>query len=125
MVKYNEQALDATFSALADVTRRGILARLALEDLPVTEIAAPYDMSLAAVSKHLSVLAKANLIEQHKEGRVRRCKLSPEGMKQAARWIDFYRRFWNDKFDALDEYLETLSEEARPDNHTRKGEDEC
>lgn len=119
MVKYNEQALDATFSALADGTRRGILARLALEDLPVTEIAAPYDMSLAAVSKHLSVLVKANLIEQHKEGRIRRCKLSPEGMKQAAVWIDFYRQFWDDKFDALAEYLEVISDGEN------KGEDEC
>lgn len=122
MVKYNEQALDATFSALADATRRGILARLALEDLPVSEIAAPYDMSLAAVSKHLSVLARANLIVQHKEGRVRRCHLTPEGLRQAAAWVDHYRQFWSDKLDALEELMEAISKQPEKSN---KGEQEC
>lgn len=122
MVKYSEQALDATFSALADATRRGILARLALEDLPVTEIARPYDMSLAAVSKHLSVLAKANLIVQHKEGRVRRCRLSVEGLRQAARWVEYYRPFWDDKLAALEEFIEEQQNRTDPENQANKGE---
>ena len=125
MVKYNEQALNAIFSALADGTRRGILARLALEDLPVTEIAAPYDMSLAAVSKHLTVLAKANLIVQHKEGRIRRCKLTPEGMRQAAEWVDYYRQFWNSKLDALEGFIDSFSDQSESKNHASKGEEEC
>ncbi|MBZ0216904.1 MAG: metalloregulator ArsR/SmtB family transcription factor [Fimbriimonadaceae bacterium] len=111
MVEYQEQALDATFSALADPTRRAILARLATGDMTVGELAAPFDMSLAAVSKHLRVLAKAELVSQHKEGRARRCRLEPQAMKAAARWIEFYKQFWNEKFDSLERYVQDLDDE--------------
>lgn len=106
MVEYQERVLDTTFSALADPTRRAILARLATSAMTVTELAEPFDMSLAAVSKHLSVLARAELISQHKEGRIRRCRLQPEAMKAAARWVDFYKQFWDEKLSSLDEFVQ-------------------
>jgi DNA-binding transcriptional ArsR family regulator len=105
MVKHSTATLDATFGALSDATRRGILAQLALGETSVSDLAAPYDMSLPAVSKHLRVLAEAGLIQRHKDGRVHRCRLAPEPMKGAAEWIAYYRRFWERQFDALDQYL--------------------
>jgi DNA-binding transcriptional ArsR family regulator len=113
MVNYSTAALDLTFSALSDATRRGILARLAKGESSVTELAAPYDISLPAVSKHLHVLARAGLIEQEKDGRVRRCRLVAEPMKDAAEWITRYRRFWEEQFDALARYLEESQEEEK------------
>jgi DNA-binding transcriptional ArsR family regulator len=113
MVNYSSAPLDLTFSALADPTRRGILARLARGESSVTELAAPYNISLPAVSKHLHVLARAGLIEQEKDGRVRRCRLVAEPMKDAAAWITRYRRFWEEQFDALARYLEESQEEEK------------
>jgi DNA-binding transcriptional ArsR family regulator len=105
MVKHSNPSLDATFGALSDATRRGILAQLALGETSVSELAAPYDMSLPAVSKHLRVLEEAGLVVRHKDGRVHRCRLAPEPMKGAAEWIAYYRQFWERQFDALDRYL--------------------
>lgn len=105
MVK-RKPKLDATFAALADPTRRAILARLARGDSSVCELAKPFDMSLPAVSKHLRVLERAGLLAQDREGRVRRCRLRAEPMRAAARWIDRYRKFWSDQLDALAEYVE-------------------
>jgi DNA-binding transcriptional ArsR family regulator len=98
-------ALDRTFGALSDATRRGILARLALGESSVSELAAPYEMSLPAVSKHLRVLENAGLVTRHKDGRVHRCRLIAEPMKDAADWIERYRMFWEEQFDALERYL--------------------
>lgn len=98
-------ALDATFGALSDATRRGILARLARGESSVSELAEPYEMSLPAVSKHLKVLEGAGLVVRHKDGRVRRCRLIAEPMKGAAEWIERYRVFWEEQFDALERYL--------------------
>jgi DNA-binding transcriptional ArsR family regulator len=98
-------ALDATFGALSDATRRGILARLAVGESSVSELAAPYEMSLPAVSKHLRVLECAGLVVRHKDGRVHRCRLIAEPMKDAAEWIERYRMFWEEQFDALERYL--------------------
>jgi len=105
MVKHSIGTLDATFGALSDATRRGILAQLALGETSVSDLAAPYDMSLPAVSKHLRVLEGAGLIQRHKDGRVHRCRLAPEPMKGAAEWIASYRQFWERQFDALERYL--------------------
>lgn len=99
-------ALDATFAALADATRRGILARLALGESSVSELARPLDMSLPAVLKHLGRLEEAGLLEATKDGRVRRCRLRPAPLREAGAWIDRYRRFWEERFDALDRYLQ-------------------
>jgi DNA-binding transcriptional ArsR family regulator len=98
-------ALSQTFSALADPTRRAILARLADGDATVGELAEPFDMSLPAVSRHLKVLTAAGLIERSTEAQWRRCALRGEGLRAAADWIEFYRRFWEDSFDRLDAFL--------------------
>ncbi len=108
--------LSSTFSALADPTRRAILARLALGETSVNEIAKPFDMSLPAVSKHLKVLEGAGLISRGRDAQWRPCKLDAAPLKEAAGWIDFYRKFWEASFDRLDAYLERLqSAEAAPD----------
>ena len=106
MVKHSESHLDATFGALSDATRRAILARLADGEASVSELAAPYRMSLPAVSKHLRVLEGARLIVRRKQGRVYRCRLAAQPMRSAAEWMARYRRFWETQFDALSAYLE-------------------
>jgi DNA-binding transcriptional ArsR family regulator len=106
VVKYSELDLDATFGALSDATRRGILARLAQGEASVSDLAAPYDISLPAVSKHLRVLERAKLVARRKDGRVNRCRLVAEPMKDAAKWIERYRQFWEQQFEALARFLE-------------------
>ena len=109
--------LSATFSALADPTRRAILARLALGETSVSELASPFDISLPAVSRHLKVLEHAGLIERGREAQWRPCKLKAEPLKEAAGWIEDYRRFWEDRFDRLDAYLKVL--QAKEKKHGR------
>ena len=104
-------SISSTFSALADPTRRAILARLALGETSVTELAAPFEMSMPAVSKHLRVLEKAGLIERGREAQFRPCKLKPEPLQQAWGWIGEYRKFWEESFDRLDAYLQKLQAE--------------
>lgn len=106
MVNYTDEALDAVFSALADPTRRAILGRLAAGELTVGELAEPFDMSLPAVSKHLRVLERAGLLVQEKDGRIRRCRLDAEPLKEAAEWIGHYRQFWEEQFDQLSAFLD-------------------
>ena len=108
MVKCSPRLLSRTFAALADPTRRRILEHLARGDRCVTDLARPYAMSLPAVSKHLRVLESAGLIRRRRAGRVHRLKLEAKPMKQAAQWIEEYRRFWEQSFDRLDEYLKQL-----------------
>ncbi|MHA1537038.1 MAG: ArsR/SmtB family transcription factor [Alphaproteobacteria bacterium] len=102
----NDQ-LNATFSALADPTRRAILARLALGETSVGELAEPFDISLPAISRHLKVLEKARLIVRETDAQWRRCRIEPAGLKAAADWVEQYRRFWETQLDALAEFLET------------------
>lgn len=102
--------LSATFAALADPTRRAILARLADGEKSVTDLARPFAMSLPAVSKHLKVLEKAHLIERSREAQWRPCKLAPEPLREVSTWLDQYRRFWEESFDRLDAYLKDLQE---------------
>ena len=97
--------LSQTFSALADPTRRAILARLATGAATVGELAQPFEMSLPAVSRHLKVLTDAGLIERSIEAQWRRCELRGEGLRAAADWIEFYRKFWEESFDRLDAFL--------------------
>lgn len=106
MVKYNGHSLDAIFSALSDPTRRAILGRLAEGEVTVGELAEPFDMSLPAISKHLRVLERAGLLIREKDGRIRRCHLNPEPLKEAAEWINHYRQFWEEQFDQLSAFLE-------------------
>ncbi len=97
--------LDRAFAALADPTRRAILARLAAGEATVNNLAAPHRISLPAISRHLRVLESAGLIVRSRAGQRRPCKLNPEGMRAAADWIDAYRQFWNGSFDRLEAYL--------------------
>ena len=97
--------LSATFAALADPTRRAILARLALGELSVTELAEPFDMSMPAVSKHLRVLERAGLIARRKEAQWRRCRLDAAPLKDVAAWAERYRQIWEQRLDRLDQYL--------------------
>lgn len=100
--------LSTTFSALADPTRRAILARLVSGDASVTELAEPFDMSLPAVSKHLKVLERAGLIARGREAQWRPCRLEAGPLKEVADWAEEYRRFFEESFDRLDDYLQTL-----------------
>jgi DNA-binding transcriptional ArsR family regulator len=97
--------LNRTFTALSDDTRRAIVARLSQGETPLSDLAAPFDMSLTAVSKHVRVLSDAGLIEVEKRGRTRYCRLEAGPMKQAADWLDDYRSFWEGQFDALARFL--------------------
>ncbi len=111
MVKYINSNLDAAFAALADPTRRAILARLADGKAQVTELAEPFDMSLPAVSKHLKVLERAQLITRHVDGRVHRFHVNPEPLQQAKSWIEHYQHFWTEQLAALGDFLETTAKE--------------
>jgi len=102
--------LSTTFAALADPTRRAILARLSRGEQSVTELAQPFAMSLPAVSKHLKVLERARLIERGRDAQFRPCKLSPEPLKDVSDWLGQYRLLWEERLDRLDLYLKTLQE---------------
>jgi DNA-binding transcriptional ArsR family regulator len=105
--------LSTTFAALADPTRRAILARLVLGEATVTELAEPFEMSLPAVSKHLKVLERAGLIARGREAQWRPCRLEAGPLKDAADWLEVYRRFWEDSLDRLDAYLDELQRKAK------------
>src|SRR5437879_879297 len=105
--------LSATFSALADPTRRAILARLSAGEASVTELAAPFEMSMPAVSKHLKVLERAGLIARGREAQWRPCRLEAGPLKDVAEWVDHYRRCWEESFDRLDEYLHDLKKKEK------------
>lgn len=100
--------LDATFAALADPTRRAILARLATGDATVAELSAPFEISAPAITKHLKVLRRAGLIEQGRQAQWRPCHLKPERLRDVADWVGQYRRHWEGTFDHLDDYLRTI-----------------
>jgi DNA-binding transcriptional ArsR family regulator len=107
--------LSTAFAALADPTRRAILARLALGEASVTELAEPFDMSLPAISKHLKVLEQAGMIAQSREKQWRPRRLEPGPLKEAADWLDHYRKFWDQSFDRLDAYLKMLQAKGGSD----------
>ena len=109
----NDKALSATFAALADPTRRAILARLTRNDLTVLELAEPFDLSQPAISKHLKVLERAGLISRRREAQRRPCHFEPLRMKQIAEWLGTYREFWQESFDRLDGYIQELKAEGK------------
>ena len=111
--------LSTTFAALADPTRRAMLARLAKGEATVTELAAPFELSLPAISKHLKVLQKAGLVEQGRQAQWRPCRLSPAPLRDVADWVGQYRRHWEDSFERLDAYLREVGVDD-PDTTTRQ-----
>jgi DNA-binding transcriptional ArsR family regulator len=115
-------SLDATFQALADPTRRAILARLALGETSVGELAKPFAMSLPAVSKHLKVLERAGLIARGREAQWRPCRIEPKALKDVDDWLGDYRRFFDESFDRLDAFLKTLQAE-KAGNESKKKDD--
>ena len=112
--------LSSTFAALADPTRRAILARLALGETSVTDLAKPFEMSMPAVSKHLKVLERAGLISRGREAQWRPCRLDAGPLKDAASWIEDYRRFWSGHVDALERYLDRIDPSSSTKTMTKK-----
>lgn len=106
-------SLDSTFAALADPTRRAILARLALGSTTVNELAEPFQISLPAISRHLSVLERARLVTRRREGKFRRCALDARALAEANAWLETYRRFWTEALDRLDAHLRTQEGDSR------------
>lgn len=113
MVQFNHAALDASFAALADPTRRGILDRLTRADASISELADTFDMTLTGMKKHIGVLEEAGLVSTEKVGRVRTCRLGARRLKQEAAWIERYRQRWEARFDALDRVIDTLQQQER------------
>ncbi len=114
----NSNSLNATFAALADPTRRAILARLATGEASVTELAAPFTMSQPAISRHLKVLERARLITRGRDAQWRPARIQAEPLREVADWVAQYRQFWDSQFDRLDEYLHTIQTEEK--KHVRK-----
>jgi DNA-binding transcriptional ArsR family regulator len=117
--------LSVTFAALADPTRRAILARLAQGEASVTELAKPFDLSLPGVSKHLKVLQRAGLITQSRNAQWRPCRLEGGRLKEASEWVGEYRRFWDESFERLDEVLQDLIKEEKEKNGDKGRKDDA
>ncbi|MGE3149774.1 MAG: ArsR/SmtB family transcription factor [Pseudorhodoplanes sp.] len=121
----SQDRLSAAFSALADPTRRAILARLALGETSVSDLAEPFDISLPAISRHLKVLEQAGLIARGREAQWRPCRIEPSALKQVDDWLERYRRFWEIRLDRLEDYLAELqageAQEKAPKSKPRKG----
>jgi DNA-binding transcriptional ArsR family regulator len=117
--------LSVTFAALADPTRRAILARLALGEASVTELAKPFDLSLPGISKHLKVLQRAGLITQSRNAQWRPCRLEGGRFREASEWVGEYRRFWDESFQRLDEVLQDLIQEEKKKNGDKGSKDDA
>ena len=113
------ERLDATFAALADPTRRAILARLASGEASVNELAAPFEMSQPAISKHLKVLERAGLITRTRDAQMRPCHFDARALKEADDWLEEYRRLWEARLDRLDDYLKTLQAQQKSDKREK------
>src|SRR6187549_3910654 len=110
MVQYSRARLDASFAALSDTTRRGVLERLGRADASITDLAEKFQMTLTGMKKHVSVLEQAGLVTTEKVGRVRTCKLGPRRLQEETAWIERYRQLWESRFDELDKVVEELKQ---------------
>jgi len=117
MVQYQRADLDASFAALSDATRRGVLERLGRGDASITELAGTFRMTLTGMKKHIGVLEQSGLVTTEKAGRVRTCRLGPRRLEAAADWIDRYRQLWQARFDELDRIVEELQRTERVHPH--------
>ncbi|MDP3745520.1 MAG: metalloregulator ArsR/SmtB family transcription factor [Phenylobacterium sp.] len=115
MVQYTTARLDASFAALSDATRRGVLERLGRSDASITELADKFHMTLTGMRKHVGVLEHAGFVTTEKVGRVRTCKLGPRGLEEEAAWIESYRQIWAARFNALDRVVEELKRKEKID----------
>src|SRR6185369_1988262 len=120
MVQYSTARLDASFAALSDATRRGVLEQLESSEASITELAEKFHMTLTGMKKHVGVLEQAGLVTTEKVGRVRTCRLGRLGLDEEAAWIEGRRRIWNERFDALDQVVEALKRKEKADG--RQGE---
>jgi DNA-binding transcriptional ArsR family regulator len=121
MVQYTSSRLDASFAALSDATRRGVLERLGRSNASITELAEAFHMTLTGMRKHVGVLEHAELVTTEKVGRVRTCRLGPRRLEEATAWIEWYRKHWDARFDELDMVVEELERKEKIDG--RKGRD--
>lgn len=119
MVHFNAR-LDATFAALSDVTRRGVLEQLGGSDASITDLAQRFQMTLTGMKKHVSVLEQAGLVTTEKVGRVRTCRLGPRRLEEEAAWIEQHRQLWSARFDALDEIVKHLNRKEKPDARKKR-----
>jgi DNA-binding transcriptional ArsR family regulator len=120
MVQYSPARLDASFAALSDVTRRGVLEQLGRSDASITELAEKFHMTLTGMKKHVGVLEQAGLVTTEKIGRVRTCTLGARGLDEAADWIEKRRQLWNARFDALDEIVEELKRKEKAHGRNKR-----
>ncbi len=120
MVQYSPARLDASFSALSDATRRGVLERLGLGDASITDLADKFHMTLTGMKKHVGVLEQAGLVTTEKVGRVRTCKLGPRRLEDEAAWLERYRRLWDARFDELDNVVAELERKERIDGSKKR-----
>ena len=115
MVQYNEARLDASFAALSDATRRGVLEQLSRADASITDLAGKFHMTLTGMKKHVSILEQAGLVTTEKVGRIRTCRLGLRRLEEEAAWIERHRQLWNARFDALDKIVEHLKSKEKAD----------
>ena len=120
MVQYVRTGFDASFAALSDVTRRGVLERLARADASITDLAEKFDMTLTGMKKHVGVLEQAGLVTTEKVGRVRTCKLGLRRLDEEAAWIERYRQLWDARFEELDEVVEELKRKEKLDGRNKR-----
>lgn len=120
MVQYIAAPLDASFAALSDATRRGVLEQLGRADASITDLAKKFHMTLTGMKKHVGVLEKAGLVATEKVGRVRTCTLGPRRLAEETAWIEAYRQLWASRFDALDKVVEELKQEEQVDGRKRR-----
>src|SRR5262245_6181538 len=119
MVQYNATRLDASFAALSDATRRGVMEQLGRGDASITDLAEKFDMTLTGMKKHVGVLEQAGLVTTEKVGRVRTCKLVLRKLEEEAAWIEKYRQIWNERFDKLDNVLEAMKLKEKVDGRKK------
>jgi DNA-binding transcriptional ArsR family regulator len=120
MAHYQSARLDASFAAISDATRRGVLEQLGRADASITDLAEKFQMTLTGMKKHVSVLEQAGLVTTEKVGRVRTCKLGPRRLEAETEWIENYRKLWDARFDALDAVVEALKRKEKSDGRTRE-----
>jgi DNA-binding transcriptional ArsR family regulator len=119
MVKYSQTGLDASFAALADATRRGVLEQLGRSDATITDLAAKFRMTLAGMMKHVGVLEQAGLVATEKVGRVRTCKLGTHRLEEETAWLERHRQLWDSRFDELDKVVEQLKRKEKIDGRKK------